>query len=77
MSLDNVLAVAGIARDEPVIMVFGLVLSVALMAFAATLIARLLERYSWIAYIGLAVILQVAAFMIWEGSRELLVLARA
>ena len=77
MSLDNVLAVAGIARDEPAIMVFGLVLSVALMAFAATLIARLLERYSLIAYIGLAVILQVAAFMIWEGSRELLVLARA
>ena len=77
MSLDNVLAVAGIARHEPVILVFGLALSVALMAFAATLIARLLERYSWIAYIGLAVILQVALFMIWEGSRELLVLAQA
>ncbi len=77
MSLDNVLAVAGIARHEPVILVFGLVLSVALMAFAATVIARLLERYSWIAYIGLAVILQVALFMIWEGSQELMVLAQA
>ncbi len=77
MSLDNVLAVAGIARHEPVILVFGLALSVALMAFAATLIARLLERYSWIAYIGLVVILQVALFMIWEGSQELMVLAQA
>jgi len=77
MSLDNVLAVAGIARHEPVILVFGLALSVALMAFAATLIARLLERYSWIAYIGLAVILQVALFMIWEGCQELMVLVQA
>jgi len=77
MSLDNVLAVAGIARHEPVILVFGLALSVALMAFGATLIARLLERYAWIAYIGLVVILQVALVMIWEGSRELIVLAQA
>ena len=77
MSLDNVLAVAGIARHEPVILVFGLALSVALMAFGATLIARLLERYAWIAYIGLVVILQVALVMIWEGSRELIILAQA
>jgi YjbE family integral membrane protein len=77
MSLDNVLAVAGIARHEPVILVFGLALSVALMAFGATLIARLLERYAWIAYIGLVVILQVALVMIWEGSREIIVLAQA
>ena len=77
MSLDNVLAVAGIARHEPVILVFGLALSVALMAFGATLIARLLERYAWIAYIGLVVILQVALVMIWEGSRELIVLVQA
>ena len=77
MSLDNVLAVAGIARHEPVILVFGLALSVALMAFGATLIARLLERYAWIAYIGLVVILQVALVMIWEGSQELIVLAQA
>ncbi|HCX87934.1 MAG TPA: hypothetical protein DG761_07900 [Gammaproteobacteria bacterium] len=76
MSLDNVLAVAGIARHEPVILVFGLALSVALMAFAATLIARLLERYAWIAYIGLAVILQVALVMIWEGSQEIIMLAQ-
>ena len=76
MSLDNVLAVAGIARHEPVILVFGLALSVALMAFGATLIARLLERYAWIAYIGLVVILQVALVMIWEGSRELIVLTQ-
>ena len=72
-----VLAVAGIARHEPIILVFGLALSVALMAFGATLIARLLERYAWIAYIGLVVILQVALVMIWEGSRELIVLAQA
>ena len=77
MSLDNVLAVAGIARHEPVILVFGLALSVALMAFGATLIARLLERYAWIAYIGLVVILQVALVMIWEGSREIIVIAQA
>ncbi len=77
MSVDNVLAVAGIARHEPVILVFGLALSVALMAFGATLIARLLERYAWIAYIGLVVILQVALVMIWEGSQELIVLAQA
>jgi len=77
MSLDNVLAVAGIARHEPVILVFGLALSVVLMAFGAALIARLLERYAWIAYIGLAVILQVALVMIWEGSREIIVIAQA
>ena len=77
MSLDNVLAVAGIARHEPLILVFGLALSVVLMAFGAALIARLLERYAWIAYIGLAVILQVALVMIWEGSREIILLAQA
>ena len=77
MSLDNVLAVAGIARHEPLILVFGLALSVVLMAFGAALIARLLERYAWIAYIGLAVILQVALVMIWEGSREIIVIAQA
>ncbi|GJL82717.1 MAG: membrane protein [marine bacterium B5-7] len=72
MSLDNVLAVAGIARNEPLVLVFGLTLSVALMAFAASLIARLLEKYSWIAYIGLATILYVALTMIWQGSNEVL-----
>jgi len=71
MSLDNVLAVAGAAREHPVVLVFGLALSVALMGLAATFIARLLERYRWIAYIGLAIILYVALKMIWEGSFEI------
>jgi YjbE family integral membrane protein len=70
MSLDNVLAVAGAAREHPVVLVFGLILSIALMAFAATLIARLLQRHSWIAYIGLAVILYVALEMIVSGGFE-------
>ena len=77
MSLDNVLAVAGIAREHPVILVFGLALSVALMAFGATYMARLLERYHWIAYIGLAIILQVSVVMIWEGSNQVMALATA
>ncbi|MEX6508150.1 YjbE family putative metal transport protein [Jiella sp. M17.18] len=70
MSLDNVLAVAGAARDHLVVLALGLVLSVALMGFAATLIARLLDRYRWIAYVGLAIILFVALRMIVEGSLE-------
>ena len=53
MSLDNVLAVAGAARDHPTVLIIGLILSIALMGFAATFIARLLHRYRWIAYIGL------------------------
>ena len=70
MSLDNVLAVAGAARDHPYIMVFGLVLSIALMAVAAQLIARLIDRHRWIAYVGLAIVLVVAGKMIWEGGHE-------
>jgi YjbE family integral membrane protein len=70
MSLDNVLAVAGAARDHPDIMVLGLVLSVALMGIAANIIAKYIERYRWIAYIGLAVIVYVALKMIWEGWTE-------
>ena len=77
MSLDNVLAVAGIAREHPGILVFGLALSVALMAFGAVYIARLLEKYHWIAYIGLLVILQVSLVMIWEGSQQVLQIALA
>ena len=77
MSLDNVLAVAGIAREHPGILVFGLALSVALMAFGAVYIARLLEKYHWIAYIGLLVILQVSLVMIWEGSQQVLKIALA
>jgi YjbE family integral membrane protein len=67
MSLDNVLAVAGAAREHPGILVVGLILSVALMGLAANLIARVIGRYRWIAYIGLAVIIFVAFKMIYEG----------
>ncbi|MGE5441536.1 MAG: YjbE family putative metal transport protein [Bacteroidota bacterium] len=72
MSLDNVLAVAGAARDHAVVLIFGLALSVALMGLAASLIARLLHRYRWIAYAGLAIILYVALRMIWDGAHEVL-----
>ncbi|HEX8668222.1 MAG TPA: TerC family protein [Allosphingosinicella sp.] len=67
MSLDNVLAVAGAAHEHPWVLVAGLVLSVALMGIAANLIARYIERYRWIAWIGLAVIVWVAGNMIHEG----------
>jgi YjbE family integral membrane protein len=67
MSLDNVLAVAGAAREHPGILIVGLLLSVALMGLAANLIARIIERHRWIAYIGLAVILFVAGKMIYDG----------
>ena len=70
MSLDNVLAVAGAAHEHPTVLVFGLALSIALMGFAATFIARLLEKHRWIAFVGLAVILFVAAEMIWRGGHE-------
>ena len=70
MSLDNVLAVAGAAKDHPHILVFGLILSVILMGVAANLIARYIERYRWIAYVGLAVIVWVACKMIWEGWHD-------
>src|SRR3954470_3140982 len=68
MSLDNVLAVAGAAKDHPWVLVFGLILSVILMGIAANLIARYIERYRWIAWVGLIVILWVALKMIWEGA---------
>ena len=70
MSLDNVLAVAGAAREHPWVLVFGLILSVALMGAAASFIARLLNRHRWIAYVGLAVILYVAVEMIYRGALE-------
>jgi YjbE family integral membrane protein len=72
MSLDNVLAVAGAAREHPVVLVFGLALSIALMGAAASLIANLLQRHRWIAYLGLLIILYVALAMIWEGSMEVI-----
>jgi len=71
MSLDNVLAVAGAAREHPGIMVIGLVLSVALMGIAANVIAKYIERYRWIAWVGLVVIIYVAGKMIWEGWHDL------
>jgi len=70
MSLDNVLAVAGAAREHPWVLVFGLILSIALMGFAASLVARLLNRYHWIAYVGLAIIFYIALRMIYDGWVE-------
>ena len=70
MSLDNVLAVAGAAREHPYVLVFGLVLSIALMGIAANYIAGLLQKQRWIAYAGLAIILYVAIEMIWRGAPE-------
>jgi YjbE family integral membrane protein len=67
MSLDNVLAVAGAAREHPGILVVGLFLSVALMGVASNVIAKYIERYRWIAFVGLAMILWVAAEMVWVG----------
>ena len=70
MSLDNVLAVAGAAREHPMILIFGLALSIALMGLAASFIARLLEKHRWIAYVGLAIILYVAFDMCYRGAME-------
>jgi YjbE family integral membrane protein len=70
MSLDNVLAVAGAAREHPFILAFGLLLSIAMMAVAANLLGRLIEKHRWIAYLGLAVILYVAFDMIYRGTLE-------
>lgn len=67
MSLDNVLAVAGAARDHPTVLFVGLALSVTVTAVAASYIARVIARYPWIAYLGLAAILWVAGSMVWEG----------
>ncbi|MFO1203907.1 MAG: YjbE family putative metal transport protein [Tabrizicola sp.] len=76
MSLDNVLAVAGAARAHTAILIFGLVLSIALMGLAAGIIARLLNHHRWIAYVGLAIILYVAVTMVWDGGGEVLGLLR-
>ena len=71
MSLDNVLAVAGVARDHPYILVLGLILSVALMGVASTFVARLLDRAFWLSWVGLGIISLVALRMIWEGSAQI------
>jgi len=72
MSLDNVLAIAGAAREHPFVLAFGLLLSIALMGLAANLIAQLLQKHRWIAYVGLAIILYVACEMIYHGALELI-----
>ena len=72
MSLDNVLAVAGVARENLGMLIFGLVLSIALMAVGATLVARLLNKYPGIGYMGLAVIVWVAGSLTWDGGLEVI-----
>lgn len=72
MSLDNVLAVAGVARHHPLVLALGLALSVALMGIASTYIARLLDRAFWLSWIGLGIVAAVALRMIWDGSAQLL-----
>jgi YjbE family integral membrane protein len=71
MSLDNVLAVAGAAREHPFVLVFGLLLSVALMGIAADLLGHLLQKHRWVAYVGLAIILYIACEMIYRGVHKL------
>jgi YjbE family integral membrane protein len=71
MSLDNVLAVGGAAREHPWVLVFGLSLSIALTALAASWIARLLHRHHWLGYLGLAIIVYVALGMVWRGWNEI------
>jgi predicted tellurium resistance membrane protein TerC len=73
MSLDNVLAVAGAAREHPEVLVAGLLLSITLMGVAASWIARLLHRFRWIGYVGLAIVAYVALHMVWEGHRDLVI----
>ena len=77
MSLDNVLAVAGAARERPVVMIFGLGLSIAMMGVAASFIAHLLQTHRWIAYVGLTVILYVAVEMIYRGALDIMKVASA
>jgi YjbE family integral membrane protein len=72
MSLDNVLAVAGAAHDHPYLLAIGLAVSVALMGIAATLVAKLLTRFHWLAWVGIAIVLYVSLSMIYEGTLQLL-----
>lgn len=72
MSLDNVLAVAGAAREHPMVLVAGLLISIAMMGLAASAIAKLLENHRWIGFLGLAIIVYVALHMIWEGHRDVI-----
>jgi len=77
MSLDNVLAVAGVAREHVWVLVFGLALSIAFMGFCATVLARWLQRYPFLAYLGLATVFYVACAMIWDGSLQVTGIAPA
>ena len=77
MSLDNVLAVVGAARAHAAVLVIGLVLSIALMGLAAGFIAKVLNHFHWIAYVGLAIILYVAGMMVWDGGQEVLPFLRS
>jgi predicted tellurium resistance membrane protein TerC len=72
MSLDNVLAVAGAAREHPLVLIFGLILSIAMMGAAASFIARLLQSHRWIVDVGLIVILYVAVEMIYRGALDVI-----
>ncbi|CAN5303726.1 TerC family protein [soil metagenome] len=76
MSLDNVLAVAGAAREHPQVLFFGLALSVTLMGLAASWIAKLLLKWRWVGYLGLAIVLYVALHMVWEGHRPVVIQLR-
>ena len=71
MSLDNILAVAAIARDHLVVLVIGLALSIAFMAVSADFVSRILDRYRWVAFLGVAVIFYVALSMIWTGTADI------
>jgi YjbE family integral membrane protein len=72
MSLDNVLAVAGAARDHPLVLALGLLVSVALMGVAANLVSKLLTKFRWLAWVGIAIVLYVSLMMIYQGSFEVL-----
>ena len=72
MSLDNVLAVAGAAREHPAVLALGLLVSVALMGVAANLVAKLLTKYRWLAWVGLAIVLYVSLMMIYQGSFQVI-----
>lgn len=73
MSLDNVMAVAGAAKDHPQVLVAGLLISIGLMGVAASWIAKLLHRFRWIGYVGLVIIFYVSLHMIWEGHRTVVI----
>jgi predicted tellurium resistance membrane protein TerC len=72
MSLDNVLAVAGAAHEHPAVLAIGLVFSVVLMGVAANFVAKLLTRFSWLAWVGLAIVLYVSLHMIYDGGLDIL-----